>query len=114
MEMEKIDALIRVVAEYFTGPDMPLNSTGFATKKGGKFQLHERADRFFKVREELGIGGSRLPKTQKPRSGESSAFRGRHRPAIGDAEGVKFELATCCSVVSYRRRVAQRDDESGG
>jgi hypothetical protein len=57
MDMKQLDELIRAVAEYFTGADMPLNNIGLSMKKGGRFQLRERADRFFKVREQLGING---------------------------------------------------------
>jgi hypothetical protein len=57
MDIKELDELIRILAGYFTGPDMPLNNTALHIGKGGKFQLRERAERFFKVREQLGING---------------------------------------------------------
>jgi hypothetical protein len=57
MATKPIDELIRLLAAYFTGPDVPLNEAAKSIKKGGKYQLHERAERFFAVREQLGIKG---------------------------------------------------------
>jgi hypothetical protein len=56
MDMKQ-DELIRIVAAYFSGPDVPLNDAALRINKGGRYQLRERAERFFMVREQLGIKG---------------------------------------------------------
>jgi hypothetical protein len=57
MNIKQLDALVHDLATYFTGPDVPLNQNARSINKGGRYQLRERADRFFKVREQLGISG---------------------------------------------------------
>lgn len=47
---------IEQLAEYFTGPEVAVNSVGLAIPDG-PLQLRKRAERFFAVREALGIEG---------------------------------------------------------
>lgn len=57
MDVKQLDELIRVVAEYFSGAEVPLNNRALSVKPNGRFQLRERADRFFNARRNLGIDG---------------------------------------------------------
>jgi hypothetical protein len=57
MDANALDVMIRELAAYFTGPDAPANQNALSLQKGGRFQLRERAERFFTIREQLGISG---------------------------------------------------------
>jgi len=57
MDVKQLDEFIRVVAEYFSGAEVPLNQTALRTRPKGRFQLRERAERFFRTRQNMGVEG---------------------------------------------------------
>lgn len=48
---------IRLLAEYFTGPDVGHNSVGMAMPYGTLAHFRERAERYFALREAFSVTG---------------------------------------------------------